>query len=137
MPRILIVEDDPIISDMYHTAFAFDNLEVEVAPDGEAGLALMKTQPPTVVLLDIMMPKMNGLQVLEAMKQDEALKGIPVIILSNLSDKHDAEAALALGAVKYIVKAEHNPKEVTDIVKDILAAYTRNDIPSPPTAPHA
>ncbi len=131
MARILIVEDDPIISEMYHSAFAFDNLEVKTAADGEVGFAAVKSWKPTVVLLDIMMPKMNGLQVLEAMKSNDDLKNIPVIILTNLSDKKDAEAALSRGAVKYIVKAEHTPKEVTDLVKDIISAYTRSDIPEP------
>lgn len=135
MARILVVEDDPIISEMYHTAFSFDNYEVQTAADGEAGLAAIKSWQPTIVLLDIMMPKMNGLQVLEAMKSDEVLKNIPVIVLTNLSDKNDAESALARGAVKYIVKAEHNPKEVTDMVKEIIAAYTRNEIPEPKAAP--
>jgi adenylate cyclase len=131
MPRILLVEDDPIISEMYHTAFKFDNFDVQTAADGEAGLALVKSWQPKLVLLDIMMPKMNGLEVLKIMKQDEALKNIPVIVLSNLSDRHDAETALALGAVKYIIKAEHTPKAVTDMVKEIMAAYTRDDIPAP------
>ncbi len=131
MARILVVEDDPIISEMYHTAFTFDNFEVKTAADGEEGLATMRSWAPTIVLLDVMMPKLNGLQVLEIMKSEEGLKNIPVIVLTNLSDKHDAESALSRGAVKYIVKAEHNPKEVTEIVKEILGAYTRNEIPKP------
>ena len=131
MARILIVEDDPIISKMYESAFTFDKFEVKMAANGEEGLVAMREWQPTLILLDVMMPKMNGLQVLEAMKKEEPLKNIPVIVLTNLSDKHDAEAALTRGAVKYIVKAEHTPKEVTDLVKEILAAYTRNEIPKP------
>jgi CheY-like chemotaxis protein len=76
-----------------------------------------------------MMPKMNGLQVLDKMKLDPETKKIPVVMLTNLAGVQDAEAALAKGAIKYIVKSEHEPKEVTDMIKEIIAAYTRNDVP--------
>jgi len=80
-------------------------------------------------MLDVMMPKMNGLQVLEKLKADPALKAIPVIMLTNLASQQDAETALSKGAVKYLIKSEHEPKEVADIVKEILAGYTRNEVP--------
>ena len=80
-------------------------------------------------MLDVMMPKMNGLQVLERLKADPATKHIPVIMLTNLAGQQDAETALSKGAVKYIVKSEHEPKEIADMVKEIIAGYTRNDVP--------
>lgn len=131
MAKILIVEDDPLIAQLYETAFRFDGYDVATAADGEKGLAEVKSWQPTLVLLDIMMPKKNGLEVLEAMKTDDQTKHIPVVILTNLSEHNDAEAALSRGAVKYIVKAEHTPKQITELVKEILSAYTRYDLPKP------
>ncbi|SRR5258706_1187171 len=129
MAKVLIVEDDPLLSRMYHKIFSFEGYEVEIADDGEQGLEKVRSAKPTVILLDIMMPKMNGLQVLEKLKADPDTKTIPVIMLTNLAGQQDAEMALSKGAVKYIVKSEHEPKEVTNMVKEIIAGYTRNEVP--------
>jgi CheY-like chemotaxis protein len=72
---------------------------------------------------------MNGLQMLEKLKLDPATKSIPVIMLTNLSGQQDAETALSKGAVKYIIKSEHEPKEIADMVKEVLLGYTRNQVP--------
>ncbi|MEK7059618.1 MAG: response regulator [Patescibacteria group bacterium] len=130
MTKVLIVEDDPLMSRMYQKIFTFQKYEVEVAGDGEEGLAKVASTNPTIILLDVMMPKMNGLQVLEKLKSDPATKSIPVIMLTNLAGQQDAETALAKGAVKYIIKSEHEPKEIADMVDEIIAGYTRNDVPS-------
>lgn len=129
MVKILVIEDDPLMSRMYQKIFSFENYSVEVAHNGEDGLDKARTTKPTLILLDIMMPKMNGLQVLEKLKADADTKGIPVIMLTNLAGTHDAETALSKGAVKYIIKSEYEPKQVADMVKEILAGYTRNDVP--------
>lgn len=129
MAKILIVEDDPLMSRMYQKIFTFEKYDVEMAGDGEEGLAKASAVNPTLILLDVMMPKMNGLEVLEKLKADEATKHIPVVMLTNLAGQQDAETALAKGAVKYIIKSEYEPKEVADMVKEILAGYTRNEIP--------
>ena len=129
MAKILIVEDDPLMSRMYQKIFTFEKYEVEMAGDGEEGVEKAKATKPTIMLLDIMMPKMNGLQALEKLKADPETKAIPVIMLTNLAGQQDAEAALAKGAVKYIIKSEHEPKEVANMVKEILAGYTRNEVP--------
>lgn len=133
MAKILIVEDDPLISRMYQKIFNFEGYDVEMAADGEEGWEKIKTVHPTLVLLDIMMPKMNVLQVLEKMKLDPATKAIPVVMLTNLAGVQDAETALSKGAIKYIVKSEHEPQEITNMVKEIMAGYTRNDIPQAAT----
>ncbi|MBI5044628.1 MAG: response regulator [Candidatus Levybacteria bacterium] len=130
MAKILIVEDDPLMSRMYHKIFTFEKYEVEMASDGVEGFEKAKSTKPTIMLLDIMMPKMNGLQVLEKLKLDPETKTIPVIMLTNLAGQQDAEAAMAKGAVKYIIKSEHEPKEVANMVKEILAGYTRNEVPT-------
>jgi len=130
MIKVFIVEDDPLMSRMYQKIFTFEKYEVEMAGDGEEALAKIPGANPTVILLDVMMPKMNGLQVLERLKADPTTKSIPVIMLTNLAGQQDAETALSKGAVKYIVKSEHEPKEIADMVKEIVAGYTRNDIPT-------
>jgi len=129
MAKVLIVEDDPLMSRMYEKIFLFEKYEVELAHDGEEALEKARSANPTLIMLDVMMPKMNGLQVLEKLKTDPALKGIPVVMLTNLAGQQDAETALSKGAIKYLIKSEHEPKEVTDIVKEILAGYTRNEVP--------
>lgn len=129
MAKILIVEDDPLISRMYEKIFSFENYEVEVASDGQEGLDKVRASKPTIILLDVMMPKMNGLEVLEALKSDPEIKSIPVVMLTNLAGQSDAETALSKGAVKYIVKSQYDPKQIADMVKEILAGYTRDQVP--------
>ncbi len=129
MTKVLIIEDDPLMSRMYQKIFTFEKYEVEMAGDGEEGLAKAATVQPTIILCDVMMPKMNGLQVLEKLKADPGTKSIPVIMLTNLAGQQDAETAMAKGAVKYIIKSEHDPKEVADMVKEVVAGYTRNEVP--------
>lgn len=129
MAKILIIEDDPLMSRMYEKIFKFEGFEVDVAINGEEGLEKVKTGNPNLVLLDIMMPRMNGIQVLEKLKFDPATKAVPVVILTNLAGEKDAEEALSKGAVRYIVKSSYEPKQVTNIVKEILAGYTRDEIP--------
>ena len=75
------------------------------------------------------MPKMNGLEVLALLKADEATKKIPVIMLTNLLGQQDAETTLITGAVKYIIKSEHTPKEIADLVEEVMAGYTRDNVP--------
>lgn len=130
---ILIVEDDPLMSRLYHKIFTFEGYKVETAPDGQEGLEKTRTVKPNLILLDVMMPKMNGLEVLDKLKSDPETKSIPVIMLTNLAGQQDAETALSKGAVKYIVKSEYEPKQVANMVKEILAGYTRNAVPE--TAP--
>lgn len=129
MAKILIIEDDPLMLRMYQKIFTFEGYEVDLAADGQEGLEKVRTGKPTLILLDIMMPKMNGLQVLEKLKADPEMKKIPVVILTNLAGQQDAEKALMMGAIKYIVKSEYEPKQVADVVKQIMAGYTRGEIP--------
>ena len=130
MVKILIVEDDPLMSRMYQKIFTFEGYQVEMAANGQEGLDKARTAKPTLILLDIMMPKMNGLEALEKLKADPATKSIPVVVLTNLAGQQDAENALAKGAVKYIIKSEYEPKQVADMVKEILAGYTRDQVPT-------
>ena len=126
---ILIVEDDPLMSRMYQKIFTFEKFDVAMAGDGVEGLEKARQIKPIVILLDIMMPKMNGLEVLDKLKADPDMKNIPVIMLTNLAGEKDAENALLKGAVKYIVKSEYEPKKVVEMVTQIIAAHSRDDVP--------
>src|SRR4030067_1214761 len=97
--KILIVEDDPLVSRMYQTVFEFEGFEVELARNGEEGIEKLKKEKPVMILLDIMMPKMSGIDVLRELKADIKTKKIQVVVLTNLSGDKDAEKALELGAV--------------------------------------
>ncbi len=127
--KILIVEDDPLMIRLYQKVFTFEGYKVEMAGNGEEGLEKVKSFQPTLILLDVMMPKMNGLQVLEKLKANDDTKKIPVIMLTNLAGSQDAETAIAKGAVKYIIKSEYEPKDVVKMVKEIIAGYTRDSVP--------
>ena len=127
--RVLIIEDDPLISRMYQTVFKFEGFDVDMARNGEEGIAKLKENRPVMVLLDIMMPKMSGIDVLKALKADPVTKDVPVVVLTNLSGTQDAEKALELGAVKFIVKSQNRPKQIVAQIKEILSASTRDVIP--------
>lgn len=132
--RVLIVEDDPLISRMYQNVFQFEGFEVDMARNGEEGLDKVTQHPPRMILLDVMMPKMTGLEMLQILKENPRTKGIPVVVLTNLSGINDAEKALGLGAVKFIVKSKNKPKQIVEQIKEILKAYSREDVPSAATA---
>lgn len=129
MAKLFIAEDDPLMSRMYERAFRLGGHELTIAHDGEEALALLQksTEQPTVILLDIMMPKMNGFDVLRKIKEDEKFKRIPVILLTNLAGDQDAEKGLELGAVLYLVKSQYNPKQVVEKVEEIIKAYGHGD----------
>jgi len=127
---LLIVEDDPLMSRMYQKIFTFEKYDVDTAIDGQEGLEKARSVKPTVILLDVMMPKMNGMEVLDKLKIDPETKNIPVIMLTNLAGEKDAETALMKGAIKYIIKSEHEPKEIVNMVKEIIAAHSRDDVPT-------
>ena len=121
MAKILLVEDDPLMVRMYQRKLLNDNYEVNVAVNGEEGLVKIRSFQPDLVLLDIMMPKLNGLQVLERLKADSTISHIPVIILTNLGgSQEDIERGLELGAVAYLVKSAYRPDEVIAKVKEVL-----------------
>lgn len=126
---LLIVEDDPLMSRMYQRIFSFEKYKVEMAADGIEGLDKARLVKPALILLDVMMPRMNGMEVLDKLKQDPELKNIPVVMLTNLAGQQDAEAALMKGAVKYIIKSEHDPKEVANMIKEIIEAHNRDKVP--------
>jgi len=128
---VLLIEDDNLLVRMYQDKFTGDGYKVVVALDGENGLAKLKKEKPTLVLLDIMMPKMNGFEVLKKIKADPSSKNIPVILLTNLGGEDDAKKGLEMGAVAYLIKSDYTPDEVIAKIKEILSASTRDEIPEP------
>lgn len=120
MTKILIIEDDILISQMYQKAFTFEKYEALVALTGEDGLASAKVNKPDLILLDIMLPNMNGLEVLASLKGSEDTQKIPVVMLTNISGDQALETALSKGALMYIIKSELDPKQVVEIVRKAL-----------------
>ena len=120
--KILLVEDDSMIVRMYQRKLEAEGFKVALAFNGEEGLAALKKETPDLVLLDIMMPKMNGIEMLKAVKADPALKSVPVVILTNLGDRpEDVQKCKELGALDYWVKANISLKEITERIRKILA----------------
>jgi DNA-binding response OmpR family regulator len=120
MTKILLIEDDIEILNLYKTAFSIEKFDVVTAGDGEEGLRKVKEEKPSLILLDIMMPVLDGFQVLLRLKADAATSYIPVIVLTSLADVRDAQSCLYMGAVKYLIKSESTPKQIVDIVKETL-----------------
>jgi len=118
MQRILIIEDEPTLQKTLSIALEQAGYEIKGALDGEIGLRLAKETKPDMILLDLILPKMDGFEVLEEIKKDENIKDIPVIILTNLESSQDIEKALVLGAKTYLVKANYDLKDVIQKVKE-------------------
>jgi CheY-like chemotaxis protein len=107
---ILLVEDDATIAGMYSMLLATRGYSTRHAQDGVEGIAMVREERPALILLDMMMPRMDGLQFLEALRGWPKTCDIPVVILSNVGDRHLVEKAIALGAVEYLVKAQTRPQ---------------------------
>ena len=105
---------------LYRKIFELEGYEIELAAGGQEGLDKAKSDKPILVLLDIMMPKMDGFEVLGKLKEDPETKDIPVVVLTNLAGTQDAKKAMEMGALKYIIKSEQDPKEVATLVKEVL-----------------
>lgn len=114
---ILVVEDDVFLVNAYQIKFQKEGIEVWVASDGKEALGFLEKEPPAVILLDLMLPGINGFEVLAAIRQNERWKKTPVIVLSNLGQSEDVEKARALGIDDYIVKANSKIGEVTEKIK--------------------
>ena len=124
MAKILLVDDDALLVRMYQKKLKNDGYDVVTAGDGIEALKKASEFKPDLILLDVMMPKMNGFETLKKLKSDSATSKIPVIILSNVGGSdEDVDKGLELGAVSYLVKAGTKPKEVVAKVKEVLAGY--------------
>ena len=117
---ILLVDDDQFITIAYKDGLESAGYSVIVAHDGLEALESLKTSKPDIVLLELIMPKMNGFEVLQHMKKDDKLKSIPVLVLTNLSQDSDKQEALAEGAVDFLVKADISLKDLVTRINQIL-----------------
>lgn len=120
MSKVLIIDDEQELLKMYEQTFSSTGFTPILAENGEIGIKMAKDQKPDVILLDIIMPKMNGLDVLAEIKKDPDIKNIPVILLTNLPQESSGEKAKELGAYGYLVKAENEPAQVVEEVKKIV-----------------
>ena len=120
--KIAIVEDDQAISAMYRMKFEAEGFTVETAANGKLGLQLAEEMRPDIILLDLMMPEMNGDEMLEKMRKTSWGKTIKVVILTNSGEEQAPPELKSLGLRRYIVKAEMTPRQVAEMVKQELAA---------------
>lgn len=127
MQKVLLIEDDALISKMYKQVFEFEGFEVHTANDGLDGIAQAEAILPDIIFCDVMMPKMNGLEVLETLKSNEKTKDTMVVMLTNMSGTQDSQRAMNLGAFAYIVKSEYKPKEIVDMAKKFLSHQVRGE----------
>ena len=118
--KILIVEDDSFLSEMYATKLESADFEVIIATDGEQALDKMKLNKPDLVLLDLLMPKKDGFEVLKEKFINSEIKEIPVIVLTNLSQKEQIKKCYELGAKDFLIKAYFVPTEVIKKIRNLI-----------------
>lgn len=111
--RVLFVEDDPSVAQMYKLKLELDGYDVEVAADGENALAIAQDRPPEIIFLDIRLPKLDGFGVLEALRTDSRTRHVPVVILSNYSERQLIDRGLRLGALEYLIKTQTTPAHLS------------------------
>ncbi len=120
MKKILLIEDDPFLVEIYSTKLKEAGFSVIVAGDGDEGLKRMREEAPDLLLLDIVLPGLNGWEILRDIKRDNKLGNLKIVILSNLGEKEEVEKGLKLGAVRYLVKAHYTPSEVVEEIRKIF-----------------
>jgi len=130
MKKILFIEDESALQKTFGDLLAQEGYEMISALDGELGLRLAKEKNPDLILLDLILPKMHGLQVLEELKKEEKTKEIPVIVLTNLEEMENINKAIQAGADTYLVKANYKLEEVLEKIKIALRANLKSQIPN-------
>ncbi len=122
MSKVAIIEDDAAISQMYRIKFETEGYEVDTAENGKLGLQLIEKMKPDMVLLDLMMPEMNGDEMLQKLRKTPFGKDVKVIILTNMGESEAPQSIKGLNVLAFIVKANMTPRQVADLVKLKLAA---------------
>ncbi len=120
MAKILLVDDDNALRELYAVELSSKHYTVIEAPDGEQGLAKVKAEKPDLVLLDIMMPKLDGVATLTRLKQDPETKSIPVVMLTNFGQENLVQQAFSSGATDYLLKYKVTPAEMAEKVGQVL-----------------
>jgi len=119
--KIVLIEDDAFLAGMYVTKLELEGYEVKLASDGEKGLKMVEEELPDLVLLDIVLPKVSGFEVLKQIKGSSRTKKIPVLLLTNLGQRDDVSKGLSLGATDYLIKAHFMPSEVVEKIKKLVS----------------
>lgn len=118
---ILLIEDDPVLVKMYLRKFEKDGFKVETAMDGQTAIDMVARLMPNIILLDIMLPRVDGLEVLRVIKENPKTKDIPVVLSTNLGgDELDREKGIKMGAVDYLVKSEVTPAQIVAKIKSYI-----------------
>lgn len=132
MKKILLIEDDPFLIDIYNTKLKEEGFTVDIATDGQKGLRKIKEEKFDLVLLDIVLPQIDGWEILRKVKSQNYIPSrhppakagpslnVKIIVLSNLNQKAEVEKGLEMGATKYLIKAQYTPSEVVEEIKNIL-----------------
>lgn len=123
--RILVVEDDEFLLSMYQTKLSLENFEVITALNGLQAVKIAQKEMLDLILLDLNLPEMNGFEVLENLKFQEQTKNIPVLVLTNYSQKEDIDRCFKLGAKDYLIKAHFIPSEVVEKIKKFLTGLNK------------
>jgi len=118
--KILLIEDDKMLLEMYSSKFNREGYDIITAENGSDGLKMAKENKPDLILLDIILPKLDGFATLKEIRGDANIKNTPVILLTNLGQDQDIQKGKALGADDYFVKANHTPTEVVEKVRELL-----------------
>lgn len=119
--KVLLIEDDPLMLNLYKNTFELENVNLVLAPDGLSGIEMAKKEKPAVIMLDLLMPKMSGYEVLEILKKDPETKDIPVIVLSNMLDTAEiVEKVKKMGAEEYWVKSSYTSEDIVEKIKKYL-----------------
>lgn len=121
--RVLVVEDDRFLQKILLMKFEAEGFDVRGASDGEEGLKQLLADPPDLLVLDLILPKMNGFEVLTEMKTNGKVKNVPVVVLSNLGQDEDVRRVMELGALEFLVKSNHSIMEVIAKVKEAYARH--------------
>lgn len=124
--KILIIEDDKLLKKVIGKKLIIENYKVIEATDGEEGLKLSESEQPDLILLDLVLPEINGFEVLARLKKNPNTFKIPVIILSNLGDEEKVEKGLELGAADYLIKAHLDPGDIIERIKKVLNKKSRD-----------
>lgn len=119
MKKILIIEDDKFLRELIVRKLNQEGFETSEACEGEEGLKKIKEEKPDLVLLDLILPILDGFEVLAKIKEDSIFASIPIIVLSNLGQREDIEKSLKLGAIDYLIKAHFTPNEIIEKIKNI------------------
>lgn len=120
MKNILLIEDDPFIVDIYATCLKKADFGVDLANSAEAALEKLKHHQPDLLLLDIVLPKMDGWELLKILRNDPATQNLKVVVISNLNQQDSVENIAKLGVLKYFLKIQSTPEEIVTSVKEIL-----------------